>query len=448
MPGMDPPYVQVGTAAEAEAELEKRGDWIVASLRQSVGWTSDPTTVTHAGRTFVLMPETEKYLPAIALRAGAQNGRRAILQFASAFAWSGGGDVTIESWGGGSHPTRTWKNSGFNQVTRARFQIDYLPAPQGQNGYLALALYHEALSLMHVHVAYSFLSFYKIVNLVSGQSGQKQKAWINAHLDDVLKEHRASTRVKELQQQGVDVGEYIYASCRCAIAHAGDPRNPVIDPHNLEDERRLNADLPVAMTLAELALERDLGIKTARTVYREHRYELSGFEHFFAAGDVERLREKQKPTSGATVPAAFDVRICGNEPYAPLSGVKPQSAAVGEGVVIFQCLSPSGRYIIEIVLNFPEYRLTVEVGGSENLKDDDSEGFIQETLELERFYWDWNCNGRLEVWAKGECLGRCDAFMPMNVIMDPKGYNGRREELLAEIQRRRVQNSGDPSVRI
>jgi hypothetical protein len=106
-----------------------------------------------------------------------------------------------------------------------KFQVSYLPAPKEAHQKLALALFHEGLGLVYTHIAYSFLSFYKIINLVSGQKGKEQIAWINAHVA-LMQHHRAQERLAELQKKGEDIGTYLYQSCRCAIAHAGDPRVP------------------------------------------------------------------------------------------------------------------------------------------------------------------------------------------------------------------------------
>jgi len=226
---MEPTYIRTGSTEEAEAYRKQSGEWTVASLQQSIGWTQKPITIDYAGRTFLLLPEDEQNLPAIATLGEHAVCRRAILEFASALAWSSGGSVAVESWAGGSQIYRTSKRPIVGQVTAQFFHIDYLPHPADPTHRLALALFHEGSTLIYVHVAYSFLSFYKIVNLVSGQRGPAQTGWINARVP-AMNHHRAKERLAELQKAGEDIGKYVYQSCRCAIAHAGDPRNPVIDP--------------------------------------------------------------------------------------------------------------------------------------------------------------------------------------------------------------------------
>ena len=102
-----------------------------------------------------------------------------------------------------------------------------------------------------------------------------------------------------------------------------------------------------------------------------------------------------------------------------------------------KCMLREKGYYAYVVLDFPNYRLKAEVHGEEGLKDDGSAEFAETTLEIERFFWEWNGNGCVEVWADGtECLGRCEAFLPVNVIMDHKAYEERVAALKAEIAKR------------
>ena len=433
---MEPPYIRTGSPEEAEAYRRQSGEWTVASLQQSIGWTQKPIAIDYAGRTFLLLPEDEHNLPAIATLGEHAVCRRGILEFVSALAWSSGGSVAVESWTGGSQIYRTSKRPIVGQVTAQFFHIDYLPDPADPNHRLALALFHEGSTLIYVHVAYSFLSFYKIINLASGPHGPTQMEWINARVP-AMNHHRAKERLAELQKAGDDIGKYLYQSCRCAIAHAGDPRNLVIDPHNLDDERRLRSDLPLIITLAEIAIE-EMGIKTSQSVYREHRYELSGFEQFFTPEFVQMLKAGRTPTNGdIQLPHRISLRVWGHAAYSPLEDMIPVSIEGGDGVIAIKCTLKEKGYNVYVVLDFPRYRLRAEVHGEEGLKDDGSAEFAETTLEIERFFWDWNGNGCLEVWADGtECLGRCEAFLPVNVIMDHKTYEERVAALKAEIAKR------------
>ncbi len=123
--------------------------------------------------------------------------------------------------------------------------------------------------------------------------------------------------------------------------------------------------------------------------------------------------------------------------YPPLEDMTPVSVEVGDGAIAIKCMLMEKGYYANVVLDFPNYRLKTEIVWDEGLTDDGSAEFVETTLALKRFFWDWNCNGCLEVWADGtECLGRCDAFMPVNIMLDPRAYEEQVTKLKAEITNR------------
>ena len=100
-----------------------------------------------------------------------------------------------------------------------------------------------------------------------------------------------SKRIAELKLSGVqDIGEYLYGSCRCAVAHAG--TDPTVDPENPDDMERLRLDLPVIRTLASYVIEKELGLKSSQTVWHEHLYELEGFKRALGPEVTGRLMAK------------------------------------------------------------------------------------------------------------------------------------------------------------
>ena len=108
---------------------------------------------------------------------------------------------------------------------------------------------------------YKFLGYMKIVNVLHSK-GQEQIAWINATLP-TLQNEEAQRRIDELRTSDVDLGEYLYASGRCAVAHAYD--DPVVDPDNPKDVLRLAADMPIARALAEYLIEHELNVPWSKS---------------------------------------------------------------------------------------------------------------------------------------------------------------------------------------
>jgi hypothetical protein len=120
---------------------------------------------------------------------------------------------------------------------------------------LALALYREALAAENV--AYEFLGYFKIINILH-ETGRSQKAWINNTMRRIHQKD-AAKRIVDLQTQVKDVGEYLYESGRCAVAHAYG--EPLVDPDDPKDLLRLREDMPVARALAEYLIEYELNVK-------------------------------------------------------------------------------------------------------------------------------------------------------------------------------------------
>lgn len=113
----------------------------------------------------------------------------------------------------------------------------------------------------------------------------------------------------------------------------------------------------------------------------------------------------------------------GHANYRPLEDMTPLSVQGANGVVAIKCISREKGYYAYVVLDFPNYRLKTELAWDEELTDDGAAEFVETTLAINRFFWDWNYSGCLEVWADGtECLGRCDAFIPVNIMLDPTTY--------------------------
>jgi hypothetical protein len=141
--------------------------------------------------------------------------------------------------------------------------LDYLPDPSDAKAKLALALYREGLSANLV--LYQFLGFFKVINILRN-SGGDQKKWIKENLQHVT-DKKTQARVDAIRQRESDVANYLYASGRCAVAHAFD-QNTIVNPDDPTDLKRLSDDLPVIRELARLAIEQEFGVKSKRDFYR------------------------------------------------------------------------------------------------------------------------------------------------------------------------------------
>ena len=163
-------------------------------------------------------------------------------RFLSAIAWTCGFPVRDVTTGGGGFPLNLGRAQPLpaptsTTVAVGRWELpgNYLPQPTEPKARLALALYREALGLEHDSEPYSFLGYAKILNIAL-KDGKTQIAWINGAIHQ-LKDHFAKERLSKLAASESNVGDYLYASGRCAIAHAN--ADPIVDPDDASDTTRL-----------------------------------------------------------------------------------------------------------------------------------------------------------------------------------------------------------------
>jgi hypothetical protein len=95
---------------------------------------------------------------------------------------------------------------------------------------LALSLYREAVSSSSVF--YSFLSYYKILELGHDQVSRNNRAgeirkYIDTSIHQSVKDYQVSIETRHFQSD-IPSGETVYSAFRCAIAHAseGETRSP------------------------------------------------------------------------------------------------------------------------------------------------------------------------------------------------------------------------------
>jgi hypothetical protein len=281
------------------------------------------------------------------------------------------------------------------------------------------------------HVAYECLSFFKILNVFLDK-GPAQQAWINANVAN-LTEPVAKRRAAFLAKTEGDVGKYLYASNRCAVAHAYS--TPTVDPEDPVDLRRLRDDLPLVRALAEYAIEHHFGVKSAMTVYREHLYELEGFRPLVGADKINTIKlTGSLPEAYWPALPNLSIRLAHHERYAPLEDLRARVVAVDQGCVRVLCTSADGLLEFGVALNFRDERLQIDIESGTSSHDDGSERAARLFAAVTRFCHDYLMNGILEIWDSGGngLLGRCDAFLPMNVDMGATHRN--YQQLISRIE--------------
>jgi len=243
--------------------------WLDMAVTPKFSWPNEPVELSFEGYTIVLQPSLQEPEDPVGFACSVsvydpngttfEVGGTVISRFLSRLAWSQGGGV-IELFSIGSNnqkkPGRlgqgTYRRSVYSQIEPWNYL--YLPAAQNMEADLALGLFREGMSVNSA--PFAFLSYFKILNIRYG-NGLKQINWINRNLQS-LRCSQALNRLSELKRKVSDIGKYLYEEGRCAVAHANG--NPLVNPDNYGDKRRMELDLNLMKEIATLFVEREYGV--------------------------------------------------------------------------------------------------------------------------------------------------------------------------------------------
>lgn len=427
-------------AAECEGirSVKRVRGFLTMGLEGDAPWPSAETTFCYRNREITLRPETEDDSATISVAvsesSGPEEARQFVYEFLSALAWVNGRGVTetfsVVS-GKGPMSLRERKARLIGDAPRS----EYVPAPDAPQAKLALALYREAVCANMV--TFQFLSFFKIINVVHAKKSD-QVNWINTALPNI-KDYDARKRLAQISKHHPDVGDYLYVSGRCAVAHAFS--TPVANPDNPKDTQRLLADLPLMKALAEHAIESELGVKTVSTIMREHLYELEGFRELFGPKLVSSLKsEDTVDAASIPIPNRLSLRLMGRPQYKAFEGLKADVPAAEDGTVVLRLHSDDDLMVALVRLHFRQERLTFDAMQDVAIRDDDSSTAARVLADYVRYQRDWLGNGVVEVWdpSRERRLGRSEVVVPRNVMINDQYFEDRLNEL-----RKRISESAD-----
>lgn len=409
-------------------------------------WPTEEKAVRFRDHDFTLCPETAQLAPTVLLtyrrgRMSDDEALRLVRHFLSSLSWAEGRPIQDLESLGGNRPF--WIGKGGSRVVSPNFRADYLPDPEDSKAKLALALYREAHFANSV--AYRFLGFFKILN-VRFPNGPPQIAWINQVVDQ-LPDVEAKKRVAALRADGKDVGDYLYISGRCAVAHAW--TQPIADPDDPEDTRRLVADMPVIQALAERVIEHEMGVKSHATIWREHLYELLGFHELVGKAIVERIKRGEKvPTAEVPPMPRLSLRVRDQKAAEGFEGLRAEVVDIVDGRIALKCQSADGLLVALLQLDFVHERLIFEPFEHLAGRDDGSPLAIRDRIDALNLQRALVLNGQLEVWhaESGALLGRTDPYVPVNIDTGGtlRNLDADLAKLRDEEQRRLTQASADP----
>ncbi len=403
------------------------GHYLSMRLNGNFRWPSKFSTMSIMGYEILLWPRTNWDQPGLVIKCRGDGKEEAkfAFRFLSGIAWESGESIQHEGFwvhGNRINPCFLNEEKPHNPYAHEAHldEHDYIPLPLDDKSQIALAFYREALSLNNE--SYAFLSLAKILN-IKFSAPKDQIKWINENLH-FIKQGRAKERLDELSHSEADVGNYLYASGRCAVAHAY--ATPLVNPDDPSDIRRLSSDLPVIKALAEIMIEREFGVKSSLTIYKEHHYELAGFKNILGQELVEKIlnenvltlnkQENVKQIQNAL--SGLSVRLRGFDEK-PFENLNVTVMDCRDGKLFLYCHENNHLVSVGLALDFKEERLLFDPHGGFSVEDDGSAEAALRMSNAIKFNWYLFANGVLEIWKQSNLLGRLDAYLPVNIILSP-----------------------------
>ncbi len=393
--------------------------WIRIGLDTSIFWTTEKYVVSFKGYEFELHPHINDCYPSLMFNCTKnkliqKDAIKVCREFLSALAWVEDSKI-IEVMHLGGSPFAPLVG-GFSG-TRSRnscFEIDYIAEATTDQGRLALALYREALGLNSV--PYRFLGYYKIINIIKSK-GKDQTQWINNNLVKI-QENELLTIINKIKTNSTDIGEYLYADCRCAVAHAHDPKQ-LVNPDLQDDLDRLAESEPVIKKLAVMAIENELGIMSKET-YRKSKNSIELIQELIKVDDL-----KNDPKAFATdlikkVPY-FSIFVRREKQLNSLSHflIKELSYITSQDgnaeIIKLGLVEINSKLQMNLYFDYGSKKINFDLEEFINLNSNTQHPGIQ--LDQLTFEHQMLCNGELMLinGKNGKILVRSDPLIPVNI---------------------------------
>jgi hypothetical protein len=422
---------------ETEPILATQGNWVCLGISPRTAWPVRPQSAMFAGQRIWIVPTTLEAHAGVAMNVPQgleRDEAEAILyRFLSVISWREEIALTVADRSGGNLPRMMGLNNDKPSPPRVAFDFIDLICPAEENTRLALAFMREGRGINHF--GYAFLSFWRVLE-VAFPNTQARVDWMAETLPNLTGAGVAEALANLADQGVVDVGWHLFASGRCAIAHANG--QPIINPDDPRDARRLMNELPLVKELAVRVMHDRFGIQTRMQIYREHLYELSGWKNRIGYDVVEQLL-RNVPPAEIDLPR-INFRLKDAQPYAPFEGMKPTGVLFEAERLQLAYAAEDNLVELRFSLAFGEERLCFDIENSIYVRDDGSLRAAEFRRDIERFTRDYFLNGIVQMWDAddGSLLSRLDAFLPTDYILDLEVANAAIDQYEAEVARRSV----------
>ncbi|QOZ85227.1 MULTISPECIES: methylamine utilization protein MauJ [Chromobacterium] len=424
---MKTPYIPHLFGVAALDRINGRQGWLSVGVVSSIAWSQEDVWIEYDGHEYFLQgvkPKQEgevRSAPGISTPAEQDNMDEAmarLYRFTSILGFYKRGyvDITNRNWGtfivrfGAVRDVYT----EILQGGAHGFDCNHMPIIEDDQVRKALAFLREGRRLSRVHDAYSFLSFFKVIE--SQMPSEQRVEWVGKNLDQ-LAEERAVERIKELRDQGIDVNKHLFDSGRCAVAHASIGKI-IVDPDIPADRQRIAADLCIIEALANRYIKVEAEVPDEMDVY-SNRDRLMPWYPLMMPEAVETLKAggvvEDAVQLGQLEGATVSVNLWPHPAADQFREMTLLPIDSGDGVLRFVTLSSRGTIVLAFamdVANGKLHTLLNECGFRQG-----AEITEQDIEDFTRYFHSVIGNGTVELRIKGNVEPvDCEVVIPVNII--------------------------------
>ncbi|MGO6939470.1 methylamine utilization protein MauJ [Rhizobium johnstonii] len=233
-----------------------------------VAWPKVPTRIQFGGHNLVLFPKTADYSHSVSIdltneRISSEAARTLINRMLSIMAWCEDQPASLhEGWSGNPVPVPvSRKDLAFVTMNEWHF---YRTIPTDEKLLQCLAYYRDGLNAESVGLgSHAVLSFFRVFE-TRYDKRKKVVDWVNRVFPDIketVRENAFDDLEADRVTAAVDVGTYIYANCRVAVAHAASDQPS--DPDGAEEMRRLLTASDIIRELARHFIKTEFALSTS-----------------------------------------------------------------------------------------------------------------------------------------------------------------------------------------
>ena len=417
------PYIPHLFGEDVGNKLALRSGWLTVGIAASIPWPKEDVWILYDGSEYVLRGAKEdgqrSRTPCINTPCPSSQGTDEALsrlyRFVSILGYFKRGYVDIA---GVIWSTRATFYAGVGPLVgmvldgARHFNCNYLPIVEDEQIRKALAFLREGRRLRNVHAAYSFLSFFKVIESQFGSNDRVE--WIDRNLDRL--EGQAARRVTELRGQGINVNQHLYDSGRCAVAHAS-LLGTIVDPDNPADRKRISADLDVIEELATRFVRVDAQVPDEMDLYRS-RDRLEPWYSLMTPKAVAALKAAEGVQDVADLGKLQDSKVAVSLwPDPPPAQFKEMTLLPVEsrgGKLKLIALNERQTILLSFLMDVPAGHMHSVLKES-GMRD--GEGITEEDVEdFTRYFHSVIANGHIELRIDGVEPVACEVVIPVNII--------------------------------